>query len=327
MTHIFFIEIENEAKLDGVPLASHMSSHARRAGTERSNVISFSLSWYVKLSFLILLIVNAPFWVSLFEKKWLGKLEKRRHLSPTHERDEHEYFLRKCLLDYALSKRENTAFFGRDCVTDSETPPRPSGCRNNNKEKKANKHKREERPPSLTQPTVVGQPHRPGGSRSGSSSEGPGQRRRRRGPRDRRRGVRLRARVERRGVVGRLGERSQSDALGMGKPVDVELGGAGVLEIAGGGGGGGGCVGGCGAIGRAVSFRCVFVLLLAAGVLVPALFLLVPSRHDGYVSDDPDVLAGKLLGLLRLWVWIAVAAEVWGFVGLVEVARELGARF
>ncbi|EER99004.1 uncharacterized protein LOC8081043 [Sorghum bicolor] len=84
----------------------------------------------------------------------------------------------------------------------------------------------------------------------------------------------------------------------MGKPVDVELGGgAGGLEIAGGGGGGGGPWGGpvFGAIGRAVSFRCVFVLLLAAGVLVPALFLLVPSRHqEGYLSDDHDVLAAEI---------------------------------
>lgn len=83
----------------------------------------------------------------------------------------------------------------------------------------------------------------------------------------------------------------------MGKPVDVELGGGlGALEIAGGGGGGGCPCGGrvFGAIGRAVSFRCVFVLLLAAGVLVPALFLLVPSRHqEGYLSDDHDVLAGN----------------------------------
>ena len=82
----------------------------------------------------------------------------------------------------------------------------------------------------------------------------------------------------------------------MGKPVDVELGGAGGLEVAGGGGGGGRCAGSCGAIGRAVSFRCVFVLLPAAGVLVPALFLLVPSRHEGYTSDDPDVLAGEFSG-------------------------------
>ena len=85
----------------------------------------------------------------------------------------------------------------------------------------------------------------------------------------------------------------------MGKPVDVELGGAGGLEVAGGGGGGGRCAGSCGAIGRAVSFRCVFVLL-AAGVLVPALFLLVPSRHEGYISDDPDVLAGKFSGTLMI---------------------------
>ncbi|CAD6218985.1 unnamed protein product [Miscanthus lutarioriparius] len=84
----------------------------------------------------------------------------------------------------------------------------------------------------------------------------------------------------------------------MGKPVDVELGGgAGGLEIAGGGGGGGGPWGGrvFGAIGRAVSFRCVFVLVLAAGVLVPALFLLVPSRQElGYLSDDHDVLAAEI---------------------------------
>lgn len=82
----------------------------------------------------------------------------------------------------------------------------------------------------------------------------------------------------------------------MGKPFDVELGGgAGGLEIAGGGGGGGGPWGGrvFGAIGRAVSFRCVFVLLLAAGVLIPVLFLLVPSRQQGYLSDDHDVLAGN----------------------------------
>ncbi|XP_066397420.1 uncharacterized protein [Miscanthus floridulus] len=82
----------------------------------------------------------------------------------------------------------------------------------------------------------------------------------------------------------------------MGKPVDVELGGgAGGLEIAGGGGGGpwGGRF--FGAIGRAVSFRCVFVLMLAAGVLVPALFLLVPSRQElGYLSDDHDVLAAEI---------------------------------
>ncbi|GJN13207.1 hypothetical protein PR202_ga31552 [Eleusine coracana subsp. coracana] len=80
----------------------------------------------------------------------------------------------------------------------------------------------------------------------------------------------------------------------MGKPVDVELGGAGGNEIAGGGGGGGGCAVLCGAIGRVVSFRCVFMLLLAVGVLVPALFLLLPSRNEGYLSDDPDVLAGEL---------------------------------
>ncbi|KAJ1257125.1 hypothetical protein BS78_K209400 [Paspalum vaginatum] len=81
----------------------------------------------------------------------------------------------------------------------------------------------------------------------------------------------------------------------MGKPVDVELGGgAGGLEIAGGGGGGGGAGRVCGAIGQAVSFRCVFVLLLAAGVLVPALFLLVPSRQEGYLSDDPGVLAAEI---------------------------------
>lgn len=80
----------------------------------------------------------------------------------------------------------------------------------------------------------------------------------------------------------------------MGKPFDVELGGgAGGLEIAGAGGGGpwGGRV--FGAIGRAVSFRCVFVLLLAAGVLIPVLFLLVPSHQQGYLSDDHDVLAGN----------------------------------
>jgi len=92
----------------------------------------------------------------------------------------------------------------------------------------------------------------------------------------------------------------------MGKPVDVELGGgAGGLEIAGGGGGGGGGgpLGGrvFGAIGRAVSFRCVFVPLPAAGVLVPALFLLVPSRKElGYLSDDHDVLAGNFSGLCDL---------------------------
>jgi hypothetical protein len=84
----------------------------------------------------------------------------------------------------------------------------------------------------------------------------------------------------------------------MGKPVDVEFGDVGGLEIA--GGGGGGCAGFCGAIGQAVSFRCVFVLLLAAGVLVPALFLLVPSRHEGYLSDDPDVLAGEIPYLFRI---------------------------
>ncbi|KAM3257885.1 hypothetical protein ACQJBY_049918 [Aegilops geniculata] len=78
----------------------------------------------------------------------------------------------------------------------------------------------------------------------------------------------------------------------MGKPVDVELGGAGGLAIAGGGGGGGGGWG-CGAVGRSVSFRCVFVLALAVGVLVPALFLLLPSRPKGYLSSDPDVLAGQ----------------------------------
>ncbi|XP_037441749.1 inverted formin-2-like [Triticum dicoccoides] len=81
----------------------------------------------------------------------------------------------------------------------------------------------------------------------------------------------------------------------MGKPVDVELGGAGGLAIAGGGGGGGGW--GCGfagAVGRSVSFRCVFVLALAVGVLVPALFLLLPSRPKGYLSSDPDVLAAEI---------------------------------
>lgn len=81
----------------------------------------------------------------------------------------------------------------------------------------------------------------------------------------------------------------------MGKPFDVELGGgAGGLEIAGAGGGGpwGGRV--FGAIGRAVSFRCVFVLLLAAGVLIPVLFLLVPSHQQGYLSDDHDVLAAEI---------------------------------
>ncbi|XP_062199391.1 uncharacterized protein LOC133901872 [Phragmites australis] len=81
----------------------------------------------------------------------------------------------------------------------------------------------------------------------------------------------------------------------MGKPVDVELsGGAGDLEIAGGRGRGGTGGRACGAIGRAVSFRCVLVLLLAAGVLIPALFLLVPSRKEGYLSDDPDVLASEI---------------------------------
>jgi hypothetical protein len=48
-----------------------------------------------------------------------------------------------------------------------------------------------------------------------------------------------------------------------------------------------------GAIGRSVSFRCVFVLALAVGVLVPALSLLLPSRPKGFISDDPDVLAGE----------------------------------
>lgn len=28
------------------------------------------------------------------------------------------------------------------------------------------------------------------------------------------------------------------------------------------------------------------------GVLIPALFLLVPSRQEGYISDDHDVFAG-----------------------------------
>ncbi|KAG8042877.1 hypothetical protein GUJ93_ZPchr0316g2707 [Zizania palustris] len=78
----------------------------------------------------------------------------------------------------------------------------------------------------------------------------------------------------------------------MGKPVDVELGRAGGLEIGGGGGVGRGPV--ARAIGRIVSFRCVFVLALAAGVLVPALFLLVPTRTHGYLSDDPDVLAAEI---------------------------------
>jgi hypothetical protein len=44
----------------------------------------------------------------------------------------------------------------------------------------------------------------------------------------------------------------------------------------------------------------VFVLMLAVGVLVPALSLLLPSRHEGYVSDDPDVLAGEFLAFQRL---------------------------
>ena len=84
----------------------------------------------------------------------------------------------------------------------------------------------------------------------------------------------------------------------MGKPLDVEQGG---VAIADGGGGEGGVCGVAGAIGRSVSFRCVFVLALAVGVLVPALFLLLPSRHEGYVSDDPDVLAGEpFASFLRL---------------------------
>lgn len=95
------------------------------------------------------------------------------------------------------------------------------------------------------------------------------------------------------GVELGISGRAESDALGMGKPVDVELGGAGGLAIAG-GGGGGGWRGVAGAIGRSVSFRCVFVLMLAAGVLVSALFLLVPSRPGGYLSDDPDVLAAEI---------------------------------
>jgi hypothetical protein len=100
--------------------------------------------------------------------------------------------------------------------------------------------------------------------------------------------------ARRRRTWGALGWASKPDALGMGKPFDVELGGgAGGLEIAGAGGGGpwGGRV--FGAIGRAVSFRCVFVLLLAAGLLIPVLFLLVPSHQQGYLSDDHDVLAGN----------------------------------
>ncbi|KAF0898719.1 hypothetical protein E2562_009329 [Oryza meyeriana var. granulata] len=79
----------------------------------------------------------------------------------------------------------------------------------------------------------------------------------------------------------------------MGKPVDVELGGAAGLEIAG-GGGGGGVWSFTNAIGRAVSFRCVFVLALAVGVLIPALLLLVPTRGHGFLSDDPDVLSAEI---------------------------------
>lgn len=112
----------------------------------------------------------------------------------------------------------------------------------------------------------------------------------------------------------------------MGKPVDVELGGAGGIEIAGGGGGGGGCSGFCAPIGRVVSFRCVFMLLLAVGVLVPALFLLLPSRHVGYLSDDPDVLAGEVPYLYGIEFQSRLLRGVWGLVDLVGAARELGVR-
>uniref|UniRef100_A0A0D3H7M3 DUF7036 domain-containing protein n=1 Tax=Oryza barthii TaxID=65489 RepID=A0A0D3H7M3_9ORYZ len=84
----------------------------------------------------------------------------------------------------------------------------------------------------------------------------------------------------------------ESDARGMGKPVDVELGGAAGLEITGGGGGGVWAV--AGAIGRAASFRCVFVLALSVGVLVSALLLLVPTGGHGFLSDDPDVLGAEI---------------------------------
>uniref|UniRef100_A0A0E0M1Z0 DUF7036 domain-containing protein n=1 Tax=Oryza punctata TaxID=4537 RepID=A0A0E0M1Z0_ORYPU len=81
----------------------------------------------------------------------------------------------------------------------------------------------------------------------------------------------------------------------MGKPVDVELGGAAGLEIGGSGvGGGGGVWAVAQAIGRAVSFRCVFVLALSVGVLVSALLLLVPTRGHGFLSDDPDVLGAEI---------------------------------
>lgn len=90
----------------------------------------------------------------------------------------------------------------------------------------------------------------------------------------------------------------------MGKPVDVELGGAAGLEIAGGGGGGGGGVWAvAGAIGRAASFRCVFVLALSVGVLVSALLLLVPTRGHGFLSDDPVVLGGELFPVKFCFRW------------------------
>jgi hypothetical protein len=94
---------------------------------------------------------------------------------------------------------------------------------------------------------------------------------------------------------------AKSDALGMGKPLDVGQGAA-AIGGGGGGGGGGGVRAVAGAIGWCVSFRCVFVLALAVGVLVPALSLLLPSRHQGYVSDDPDVLAGEPFAFERLLI-------------------------